>query len=83
MKEDYEIKFWKDWLEADPIKRLKLVEKLPIMKEVFTFDKISNKSREHTFAMLLNSFFEDLESAVYTKIRIDNKKKNNISSDTL
>ena len=72
--EDYEIKFWKDWLEADGLKRMKLVEKLPITNEVFKMDKMPPKMRHRIFASMLNSFFEDLESAVYTKIRLEKKK---------
>lgn len=72
--EEYEIKWWKDWLEADFIKRKRMVEKLPIINEISNMDKIPINIRKHSFAMLFNSFFEDLESAIYTKIRIENKK---------
>ena len=75
MKEDYEIKFWKDWLEGDLLKRLELVEKLPITKSVFKAHKLPKKLREEAFATYLNSFFEDLESAIHTKIRLENKKR--------
>lgn len=62
---EYEIKFWKDWLEADSIKRLKLVEKLPLFR---MYVEMENKEQlKRSFSMLLNSYFEDLESAVYTK----------------
>ena len=72
---DFEIKFWKDWLYADFLERQKLVENLPIVKEGINIDKTPIKIRKHFFATLLNSFFEDLESAVYTKIDLDKKKK--------
>lgn len=75
MKEDYEIIFWKDWLEADSIKKFELVKNLPIIKEIQKIDKLPKKYREHIFTSLLNGFFEDLESAVYTKIRLESKKK--------
>jgi len=73
--EDYEIKFWKDWLNADSLTRLKIVEKLPIVKSVWDTEKLPAKIRKHSFYLMLNSFFEDLESAVYTKIRLDEKPK--------
>ncbi len=74
--EDFEIKFWEDWLYADPLKRQKLVENLPIIKEMINVNKIPKKIRIHSFGLLLNGFFEDLESAVYTKIDLEKKKKN-------
>ena len=69
-KGEYEIKFWKDWIEGDSLKRVDLVKKLPIIKKIWDMEKLPKKYREHTFALMLNSFFEDLESAVYTKIRL-------------
>ena len=36
--------------------------------------KLPEKPRKQCFVSMLNGFFEDLESAVYTKIRIENKK---------
>ena len=71
---DYEIKFWKDWLESDCLKRADLVEKLPIVKEILKMNKVPEKIRKHSFASILNGFFEDLESAVYTKIMLEKKK---------
>lgn len=79
MKGDYEIKFWKDWLEADNLKRLKLVENLPVVKKVFKVNKVlPKKYRAEFFAQYLNSFFEDLESAVYIKVRLEKKKKHRV-----
>ncbi len=73
----YEIKFWKDWLEADLLKRRRMVEKLSILRDIEDIKKIKmpSKMRKHMVASTLNSFFEDLESAVYTKIQLDEKKK--------
>jgi hypothetical protein len=78
MKEEYEIKFWKDWLEADSIKRRELIEKLSIVRDIENINKmqkIPKKIRKHFFVSLLNSFFEDLENVIYTKIRLETKKK--------
>ncbi len=72
MKQDYEIKFWKDWLEADILKRYKLVEKLPLFK--MCLEMKNNKMWKRAFTILINSYFEDLELAVHTKIRLENKK---------
>jgi hypothetical protein len=72
---EFEIKFWKDWLYSDLIKRMDLVEKLPFVKEVVGVSKLPEKLRKRAVATMLNSFFEDLESAVYTKIRLESKKK--------
>ncbi len=77
-KFDFEIKFWKDWLYADTLKRTDLVEKLFIVRDIQNFNKLPKKFRKHIFAQMLNSYFEDLESAVYTKIRLD-KNKNSYS----
>lgn len=70
---EYEIKFWKEWLEADSLKRHELVKKLPFFKTclVMKDDKIWKRS----FVTLLNSYFEDLESAIYTKIRLEKKEE--------
>ena len=72
-KDDYEIKFWKDWLHAEHLKRLDMVEKLPITKSIWKMKDLPIK--EQSFALMLNSFVEDLESAVYTKIRLEKNKK--------
>jgi hypothetical protein len=71
---DYEIKFWKDWLDADLIKRQELVEGLPLFKMCLKMkdDEIWKRS----FATLINGFFEDLESAVHTQNRIKNPNRN-------
>ena len=34
MNNEYEIKFWKDYLHSDTLQRLKLVENLPIRKMI-------------------------------------------------
>lgn len=72
---EFEIKFWKDWLYGDSLKKEELVRKLPIVKELINSNKLPEKMRKRSIALVLNSLFEDLESAVYTKIRLENKKK--------
>ena len=74
MKEGYEIKFWKDWLEGDIEKRLKLVKNLSIIREIEKINKLPKDFREQMLVNSLNGFFEDLESAVNTKIRLGKKK---------
>lgn len=74
---NFEIEFWKTWLYADSLKRQGLVENLPIIKEMINANKFPKKLRKQTFGLLLNSFFEDLESAVYAKIELEKRKKRN------
>jgi|SRR3989338_11408325 len=71
----YASKFWKEWLEADLLKREDLIKKLPIVKNIWDIKKLPKKIREHSFALLLLGFFEDLESAVYTKIELEENKR--------
>lgn len=70
---EYEIKFWKDWLEADSLKRHELVKKLPFFKTCLIMK--NDKTWKNSFTILLNDYFKDLESAVYTKIRLEQEKK--------
>lgn len=75
--EDYEIRFWKDWLNADSLRRFEMIEKMPafdMCQNLFkTFLKMRNKKNKkmlrYSFATLLNGYFGDLVSAVYTKIK--------------
>ncbi len=67
-KEKYEIKWWKDWLEADMLKKEEMVSKLPIMKNLWDLKVLPEDMRKKMFAQTLNGFFQDLENAVYTKI---------------
>ena len=58
---DYEIKFWKDWLKADTLKRLDLVEKLPLFRMCLQMK--DEKAWRESFATLINGYLEDLENA--------------------
>ena len=73
---DYEIKFWEEWLNAD-FKRVDLVKKLPFFKMSLRIK--DNKLFRHMFATMLNGYFEDLESAVYTKVRLESQKKRKVN----
>ena len=78
MNEDYEILFWKEWLEANTPKRRELVKNLSLLKEALEITKFPEEQRLEILASSLNGFFEDLESAIYTKIRLEqNNKKSN------
>ncbi len=70
-KSEYEISFWEKWLNAD-FRRAELVEKLPFFR--MSLKMKDNKPFRHAFATMLNGYFEDLESAVYTKISLEQKK---------
>ena len=50
-----------------------MVEKLPIIKEIVNSSQFPEEFRKHSLALMLNGFFEDFESAVYTKMRIEKK----------
>lgn len=74
----YEIKFWKDWLHADILKKQELVAKLPFYAMALELKGLSKKNEKlakHSFTTMLNGYFEDLESAVYTKMRLEDEKK--------
>ncbi len=71
LEEGYEIRFWKDWLEADMLKRLDLVKKLPLFGMCLKMK--DEKIWRNSFTTLINGYFEDLESAVYTKIRLEKR----------
>ena len=73
---DFVIKFWKDWLEEkNPMKRMKMIEKLPVLREIIDYtriNKISKKERLRTFSLTLDSLFEDLKDTIYS---LELKKK--------
>jgi len=69
---DFEIKFWKDWLEAGTLKRQDLVEDLPLFNMCLKME--DSDVWKSSFDTLINGYFEDLESAVYTKIRLNSVK---------
>ncbi len=73
-KEEFEIKWWKEWLEANTLKKQEMVGKLPIIKNICNPKEIPREMQMRYFTTLLNNYFEDLESAVYTKIRNEKKK---------
>ncbi len=73
IKEEYEIKWWKDWLESDILKREEMVAKLPIIQSIWDLNNLPKEMKERMFAQNLNGFFEDLESAVYVRT-MDAKK---------
>ena len=45
-KEDYEIKFWKDWLEADFLKKEELVKNLPMVKSLWDLKDLPENHRK-------------------------------------
>jgi len=64
---NFEIKFWKDWLYANAYERQKLVRNLSFIKSLVKLNGLSEKEEELILSSQLNSFFEDLEMAVYQK----------------
>lgn len=75
MKESPKEKFWKEWLEADLLKRLKLIENLAIIKEVEIIHKLPKKYRKESIAQSLNGLFEDLEEELYLRLEKSNNVK--------
>lgn len=69
----FEIEFWRKWLYADSFKKEILVEKLPFLKTLNKIGNTSEETRNTILAMQLNSFFKDLEQAVYQKIAFEEK----------
>ncbi|MGD9382117.1 MAG: hypothetical protein PVI03_06695 [Candidatus Thorarchaeota archaeon] len=58
---DLMMNFWKRYIEADMIKRQKIVEKLVKNKGFDDLIKIENKKKGvHIVATILNGYFEDL-----------------------
>lgn len=76
---DFEIKFWKDWLYAYALERVNMVEKLPVVRDMDKFGKLKlpQKMKKQIFARMLNSYFEDLESAAYIKQGLAKKSRKN------
>jgi hypothetical protein len=72
-KEKFEIKWWEDWLNADLLEKEDMVHKLPIIQSIWKLKDHPKKMRDEMFARHLNDFFQDLENAVYTKIRNEGK----------
>jgi len=66
---EYEIPWWKDWLEADMLDRLKMVEKLPFTTSVVKLSKsdMDEEMKIDSIASYLNGLFQDLENAMYVK----------------
>ncbi len=73
----YEIKFWKDWLEADFVDRRKLVKQLAIVKEQPYPESLSKRMKTSIYASLLNSYFEDLENACRAKFELERQRSKN------
>ena len=75
---EYEIRWWKEWLEGDIITRTEMVNKSPFLKMILDLKNIKGITEEDKVRMAatqLNGIFEDLEGAVYTKIEIENENK--------
>lgn len=57
-----ETDFWKSWLESDTFKRQKLIKKLPFFK-MSSKMKDTEKAKD-VFALILNTYLEDLENTI-------------------
>lgn len=68
MKEG-EIPFWEEWVKGDLAKRMKLIENLPALQELF--DNLKEGVSRRPFVLIFNCLFEDLESTIYSKSGIN------------
>jgi hypothetical protein len=71
-------KFWNDWLKSDSEKRIKMVQKTLIARELSDYlllrladakdkSKIKKSFVRWTVARQVNDYFEDLESVLLSK----------------
>ena len=65
IKQEKGIKFWRDWLNADLLKREEMIGNLPIMKSIWGLGTMPKRIRKRALTIMLNSFFEDLEAQIY------------------
>ena len=72
-KVKYEIHWWDDYYNADYFERKKMIETLPIIKEV-TNESLPPKLRIYCIVNLINSYFEDLIDYMNTR-KINEKKE--------
>lgn len=77
-KQNFEIPWWDDWYNADMLKRLELVKKLLITRElagVFVKMGIKKKYAETAAANNVNGYFEDFESYMAEREMIEEKSR--------
>ena len=70
-KKKYQIKWWYDWLKADTLKRIKMVESLPALKMNYRLlqeDRLTKKDKDMMLSQTMNSLFEDLENEIHFQI---------------
>ncbi len=75
MEEDLAERFWNEWLDADHLKRLKLLRKTQLVRELAKHLKgiLSPEQAKSTVAQLLEGYLEDLEQAIVA--RMEGKEK--------
>ena len=74
----FEIPWWDEWYNADCLKRLELVKKLLITRElagVFVKMGIKKKYAETAAASNVNGYFEDFENYMAEKERLEKKSR--------
>ena len=72
MNKKYEIPWWGKWLDANCLERAEMIEKLTFAKNMIELSKAKNfpmKYKLHSINTMLLAFFEDLEDALYTKLK--------------
>ncbi len=71
---NFEIPFWKDWIEADYFERQKLVGKLPILKIIEDSKKLPKEIGNKWIIQLISGYFDDLENAIHINIDLEKNK---------
>lgn len=73
LKKECEIKWWDEWLDANSLERLGKTKQLPVFKEIRSMAQNKDLSDEmfyHSFTIVLNSLFEDLENECYRRYKL-------------
>lgn len=77
-KNKFEIPWWDEWYNADMLKKLELVKKLLITRELanaFVKMGIKRKYAETAASSTVNGYFEDFESYLAEKERLEEKHR--------
>lgn len=62
----YEIKFWRDFLDADVLDRQEMISKLPALQEFKKYiEKEDGELLVKTFDMIMYSLFDDLATEAF------------------
>ena len=66
-RKEFEIEWWKNWINGDALQRQELVEELPIIEDLTTLildEDLDSADKHMIISSLLNGYFEDLYNEV-------------------